>query len=564
MYRQSRQTRLYFCVLAILCLVVCSDFQNAAAQTRRPLNQLQIYQNQHRDRHQQFVASLEKLAQFCDDKGFREPAAAIRQRIVPVNDSSLQLATLPTQIQPKIPTAVSADERYWRTQLRHQSADYAKDLYLMSRRLLKAGYPSYAYKLLLEVAQNDPDHRTARRLLGYERLGEEWVTPFAAQMLRKRYQWHDKFGWLPSSSVERYARGERYYKGWMSAAKEAELRRDFANAWQIRTDHYLVKTNHSLERGVELAKALEDFYRFFRQTFAGFFNTPKQLQKLFEGPVTGSGRAMVAKPYLVHYYRTRDEYNRKLIAKIPQVAITNGLYLTDDRTAYFFHNPDPEADAEATLFHEATHQMLYEAEPFSRRIAGKRNFWIIEGIACYMESFKRDQGNSSLGDPNYIRFNAARHRYLVDRYYVPLNEFTRMGMVEFQTDPNISKNYSQASGLSHFFMHYDGGKYREALTQHLLQIYSANPRRRAAVQSLAELTDVSFKELDQQYGEFLTSLQKSLDAARRQSEYRIPNTESTIRSKRPVDVDVVVDDLEFGILQIRQRRNLVESDAGHR
>ena len=518
MCRWSGQTRINCGVLAILCLVVVSAPPNSLAQTRRPLSRLQVYQDQHRDRHQKFVVSLEKLARFCDDKGFREAAAAIRQRIVPINNGSLQLATLPEKIQPKIPTDVSADERHWRTQLRYQAADYAKNLYLLSRRVLKAGYPSYAYKLLLEVAQNDPDHRAARRLLGYERLGTEWMTPFAAQMLRKRYRWHDKYGWLPSSHVERYERGERYNKGWMSAAKETELRRDFRNAWQIRTDHYLIKTTHSLERGVELAKALEHFHRFFRQTFAGFFNTPEQLQKLFEAPLTRSRRAKVTKPYSVNFYRTREEYNQRLVKKIPQIAITNGLYLTDDRTAHFFHNPDPEADAEATLFHEATHQTFYEAEPFPRRIADKRNFWIIEGIACYMESFQRDEGRFSLGDPSYIRFNAARHRYLVDRYYVPLGQFTRMGMIEFQSAPNISKNYSQASGLSHFFMHYDRGKYRDALIQHLLQIYDPNPRRRAAVQSLAELTEVSFKDLDEQYGEFLTSLQKSLDKARQQSE----------------------------------------------
>ena len=39
------------------------------------------------------------------------------------------------------------------------------------------------------------------------------------------------------------------------AGEEAEIRRDFRHAWEIRTEHFLVKTNHSLERGVEIARS---------------------------------------------------------------------------------------------------------------------------------------------------------------------------------------------------------------------------------------------------------------------------------------------------------------------
>ena len=116
------------------------------------------------------------------------------------------------------------------------------------------------------------------------RHGIRWVTPFASQQLRRRFVWHETFGWLPAAHVERYEMGQRYFKRrWVSADREAELRRDFRNAWEVRTDHYLVKTNHSLEEGVALARNLETFYGFLHSSFAGFFSTPDQIEKLFAG-----------------------------------------------------------------------------------------------------------------------------------------------------------------------------------------------------------------------------------------------------------------------------------------
>jgi hypothetical protein len=59
-------------------------------------------------------------------------------------------------------------------------------------------------------------------------------------------------------------------------------------------------------------------------------------------------------------------------------------------------------------------------------------------------------------------------------------------------------------------MQYDGGRYRDALVEHLSQLYSDNLRRASVVQSLSELTGVQAAELDQQYGEFLKSTEASL------------------------------------------------------
>lgn len=480
------------------------------AQGQRPRQSLGSLQKTHAELRAAYYARLDELLAFCREQQLSEGVAEITKYRLEPASTALHLVTLPSQVEPDIPPDVTGVEREWRAQLRYERKEYAKKLYLLSRRALHAGYPTYAYELVRETAVHDSDHPRARELLGYVQHGEQWVTPYARKMLQAGMVWHPRFGWLPKAHVERYERGERQVDGrWMSAEKEAEIRRDFDRGWEIRTDHYLIKTNYSLERGVELGLALEDFYAFFHQTFAGFFSEPEQLLRVFNGTAPSVNKA--ARPYLVHYYRSREEYIQRLEKLFPAIQKTNGIYLTNGRTAHFYY--DPAGNQEATLFHEATHQLFYESHSADRPIGQTAHFWIIEGIACYMESFRRGAQESTVGDPRYIRFAGARANYLEQNYYVPLKEFTAMGMQDFQASPYLVKNYTQSAGLAHFFMQYDHGRYREALVTHLAELYSSNPRKRESPQGLDELTGVSYDELDQQYGEFLRDLQQQLQSA---------------------------------------------------
>lgn len=476
----------------------------ASLQAAIPRSNLAQLQEKHRQHHAQFMANLEKLATDCEQKGLTEAAVTVRESIRPIDDVDHHRKTLPKDVQPEIPVSLPEQERFWRMQLRHLRNNYAQELYLLSRRVLYLGLPSYAYQLVRETAVHDPDHTQARKILGFVRYGTEWVTPFAAKMLREHNVWSDQYGWLPKSSLDRYLAGERMCNGrWMSATQEGEIRRDFRQAWEIRTDHYLVKTNYDLERGVELASSLEQFYTTFHEIFAGFFNTPEQMQRLFESSAGAPGK--LQRPYIVHFYRTKDEYVSRLQRQFPQIGSTNGFYQTDERIVHFFY--DPAINNEATLFHEATHQLFFESHLGRRQIAENAYFWIVEGIACYMESFQHDGQGVSLGDSTYIRFVGAHHNAINEKYYVPLREFSSMGSREFQTVPlpALAKNYTQAAGLAWFLMDADKGRYRQSLIEQLMDLYSANAHTRANARGLDELTGEDYEELDRQYLEFLAT-----------------------------------------------------------
>lgn len=468
----------------------------------RPRNPeaLRLLQSNYTDVHAAYFEKLRRLRGDSLDAGLTDLAESITPLMQPPDNTRIFVGSLPRQMQPDIPFDMPDAERNLRVELRRQRETYARELYALSRRALHNGYPGYAYDLVRELSIHDPDHELARGLLGYVKYRGEWVTPFAKSMLVKGLEWHDDFGWLPKNHVDRYVAGERYLDGkWISAEKEAVIRQDFDHAWVIQTDHYLIRTNYSLERGVELGRALEDFYVFFHQTFAGFFNDPEQLQQIFNGNARMNNRN--AKQYLVHYYRTKDEYISRLEPLFPAIRQTNGIYLTGDRTIHFYF--DPQGAPEDTLFHEATHQLFYESHVQNRPIADKANFWLIEGIACYMESFRRYDGEFSVGDPRHIRFAGARMNYLDKMYYVPMDELTALGSQEFQRAPHLVQNYTQAAGMAHFFMQYDNGRYRDALVTHLTELYSANARKREFPQSLEVLTDTPFLDLDQQYGEWM-------------------------------------------------------------
>ena len=199
------------------------------------------------------------------------------------------------------------------------------------------------------------------------------------------------------------------------------------------------------------------------------------------------------------YFANRGNYSQSLSQKIRGVENTVGLYSSAPKKAYFY--VDHSSEAEATMFHEATHQLFQETRPATLAPAEHCNFWVMEGIACYMESLRQESGYYVIGgfeEDNRLR--AATVHLIRDGSYVPLKDFTAMSANQFQSDPRLAMLYSQASGIMSFLVHHNGGEYRDALVAYLQAVYTGrdNPGL------LAQLTGKSFEELDKEYREFIT------------------------------------------------------------
>ena len=464
---------------------------------------LELLRKRHQDRHAEFALAMQELADFCAEQSFLTDAEQIRLRARPVSAGAFDLDELPSEVLPDLPPTLADAERQWRTKLRKLEDDYATDLYKLARDALTGlrKQPSFAFQLMREVAFHNPDHEHARRALGFVRDKNTWTTPFERKMKVQKNVNHPQFGWLPERYVSRYDNGERYFNGdWMSVEREASIRTNFRYAWEVQSEHFHIFTNHSLEKGVEISRALEEFHRFFIREFAAFFNTPQQMQRLFEGGL--SSRRVTPRLFRVYYYKEQEEFVRNLERRQPNAVYSNGIYMPNDRVAYFFHQDDTGTNYE-TMFHEVTHQLLGESTSQVIDAGRGAHFWLVEGIACYMESLQHEEdGQLRVGDPHHARNFWARHEVVENEFYVRMSDFTGLGMEDFQNPANIEilrKYYAQATGMTHFFLHFQEGAYRDAFLVHLAQLYHPSPRVRHRPQSLPILTGVPYATLDEQY-----------------------------------------------------------------
>jgi hypothetical protein len=398
----------------------------------------------------------------------------------------------------EVPTGASADQQHWATEFRALRETAGKFLVVLARQAVEEKQYSLAMRLLHAAVREDPNQLEARTALGYERIGDQWLTPYAKAMHERGLVWNDRFGWLAAADLPRYEAGERKVGlKWMSAADDAARRKAILAGWEIRTDHYRVTTNRSLEAGVALAMQLERMYQLWRQLFVEYYASPDDLQKLLAGKAS---EPSPARPHDVYLYRDKADYVRDLQAAQPQIEKTIGIYFDNRRRAYFFVG---EENYEGNVYHEATHQLFQETRRVPRNIGLHDNFWIVEGIAVYFESLAPQSalGYCTLGGLEAGRVPAARQRMLTDGYYVPFERLTSLGTAAIQQDRNIAKLYSQAAGQTAFLMQGRGGKYRSALLRYISDVYT----NRAEPGTLFKLTGASGPELDRQYQAFLQS-----------------------------------------------------------
>jgi len=484
--------------LAVAVMLTTVAFGQSSRQERT----YALLKERYEKAYQDFAAQMQTLAAGCEQLSFLSDAERIRQHARPVESGAYDIDNLPDEVLPEIPPTLPDAERGWRVQLQKLQADYAMELYKLSRDALRT-HPSLAFTIVREVAFRDPNHEQARKLLGYVRDGDRWTTPYVLRQERRGYVDHPQFGWINDRYVDRYENGERLYNGkWISQEQEAAFRRNFQNAWEVESEHFFVRTNHSLEKGVDITRQLEIFHRYFVREFAAMFNTPQQMRKLFNVSTRSDKLDVI-------FFKNREEFIAALKQRQPGIEIANGLYMPSDRCAYFFF--DENVNNTETMFHEVTHQILSESSSAHINDLGKdANFWLVEGIACYMESAYIEDGKVLVGDPTHERIHGAKHYLIQDNFYVPLSQLTAMGQQAFQGAKDIAtlqRLYAQSTAMAHFFLHYEDGIYRDDFIQHMAAVYSPSANVRKQAPSIESLTGVPFPTLDQQYRSYVTHLE---------------------------------------------------------
>jgi hypothetical protein len=364
---------------------------------------------------------------------------------------------------------------------------YAEKLFSLAKRAADDGQLSLAFEWATEAVRENPDHADARRVLGYEKHDGQWLTPYAKRMVTAGKHWDPQAGWIAKDD----------------AAKD---RNPGKNGWQVRTDNFLVTSNDSLAAAADLAARLERLYQVWRQLFAGFSFTDREVRELFSGERAPRERH---RPFRVNYHRDKEDYVAALKRRQPRIAETLGIYFDDDREAHFFAAADSAGTDQntPTLHHEAVHQLFQETRPATRHVGATGNFWIIEGIATYFETLREHRDAVAglyytIGESSAGRLPAAKRRRLSEAYYVPLDELNELSKDDLQRYPDLVKLYSQSAGLAALLMDGEEGRYREPLVAYLTAVYAGRDDKK----SLSEATGTTNSELDAAYRRYLESL----------------------------------------------------------
>jgi hypothetical protein len=392
-----------------------------------------------------------------------------------------------------------SSEHLWTdfVQLRQQRAFYfferAKDEIQKQRRIpVRDDMQSSnnSIRLLVRVLRENPDHKMSRRALGYVKHRDQWVWPNVARQLTQKKEYSPEEGWLRNGkkTIQSSPQTSSLLTGRLSAQTSDTTQQLF------HSDHWHIRSTAGAPHTAALAKQLELTRFIWRQVFGGFVLTPVELSRR----IVGQARPRPTSLFKVVLLANREEYIDSLQSLEPDIGKTLGIYWTPTQTAWFFSSQDLDS---RTVEHEATHQLFAESWPTSPSAGSKHGMWALEAAACYMESLQKTDFGFTVGGRQSGRVPAARERLLDDNFFLPLRQLSKLGRSALQNEPELPKIYSQLSGLADFFMNGEGGRYRNAFIEYLVQLY----RGTAEQETLWKLCRRSPEELDTEYKRYLSS-----------------------------------------------------------
>jgi len=418
-----------------------------------------------------------------------------------------------------VAAAQASDASPWRAELKKIQSRSAADLYELAQRSAKCEPPRFglASQCLRAVVDRQPDHREARRLLGYVPHQGGWATPFAVDNLRKGNVSHPVFGWVPSDWVPHLDNGElpapptsrgQKRTRWLPDEAADRLRAQWDPPWKISTEHFEIQTDVTLAETIRFGRRLEAFHDLFMTLMADILVEKLPLARRFKDPsMTGEPPS---KLHLVRYFASRDEYIDHLTPKYGQKIAGGSLGFYDPpkpgpngrAPAYSFRDPNGQIPVMATLYHEVSHQLLFETAGLNAYNKNVGNYWVFEGLGTYFETVSpQADGSLEVGGFVGVRIEEAIKSLVGKGQAIPLDDFVALGEDAFMRDDGIFLRYQQAMALAVFLMQWHDTRYRDPFLDYVRDAYRG--RMKGAARKLDDRLGQSYATLDAQFLEFL-------------------------------------------------------------
>jgi hypothetical protein len=474
------------------------------------------------------VSELKQLADELDRAKNTLAAREVRARLGPPS-----LANGPTRFVPfpeVVPpgTSIEGVDRSsasppgpWRAKLALIWSHAGNDLFRLAERAASSAPPRFALAsaLLRETLKRQPDHREARRLLGYVPHEGGWSKVFAVRQRRQGFVNHPIFGWVPSDWAAHLDRGElpaptsRVQKltRWLPAAEADRLRSGWDPPWRISTEHFEIQTDVPLAEAISFGRRLEAFHDLFTALLADILGENLPLVRRFRDPkMTGEPEY---KPHIVYYFASKDEYVDYFRNKPEGPDLVRSLgYYNPPRTggrrapAYFFRDPNGQLPVTANLYHEVSHQLLFETAGPNAYTRNVGNYWVFEGLGTYFETVSpQPDGSLEVGGLVGRRMEEAIHALVDQGRVVPLAKFVALDKNDFERDdPRIYLYYQQAMALTAFLMQWHSGAYRDAFLDYVHDAYRGRIKQRTG-RKLDDRLGQPYGTLEAQFIGFLKS-----------------------------------------------------------
>ncbi|AMV37470.1 DUF1570 domain-containing protein [Planctomyces sp. SH-PL62] len=462
--------------------------------------------------------ALQSLADRLTKQGETKGAAEVRKLSPPTPEGpATRLVPLPDVVEPRSGLAsVAASGTDWGQDLEAIRKTAGESFFELATKAASAE-PSHMARAgiaLRETLARLPDHAEARRLLGYVPHDGGWAKPFAVRQLKDGNVAHPTYGWVPEDWVVHLELGELpapAVRGkpttWLPAAEADRLRSTWRTPWQINTEHFEIRADVPLAEAIQFGRRLEAFHDLFFALMADVVGDELPLARRFKSPSLAPDASY--RPHQVVYYADRDEYHERMRPVAGEQVASESLGYYDPRgpgrgsrrPAYFFRDVDGQLPVEATLYHEVSHQLLFESAGPNAYLNNSGDYWVFEGLGTYFETVTPTKdGALEVGGLVGPRLEAALHS-LGARKFQRLGDFLRQDQAAFNRDERIYVNYQQAMALTLFLMQAERGAYREPFLDYVRDAYRGRIKRGSG-RSLEDRLGTPVDEIERRFRAF--------------------------------------------------------------
>jgi hypothetical protein len=290
----------------------------------------------------------------------------------------------------------------------------------------------------------------------------QWIHPDEKPYVDKglvRY----KQRWVSAAEKAMLERGLARFEGkWLPREEVEALRRQWANAWEVSTKRFLVRSNTSEEEAYEMLHLLDDAVNDFKHLLA----TPK---------------AEPSKPMVVYVFREAASYEEWCRSKDAHVYLAQpDFYDTKENILALCRRDLPLTVFQPWAVGAAFSQFVWTC--FDTKFPE----WFEYGIRCYYQGSRVKDGKLEAGSvykamlPDFQNaISTGRHLKL--RQVVGLSAATVAGSATFQLFQ------AEAWSLIHFFRHEKEGKWRKPFEKLVDQYLKADFSQHADVGVINEL-----------------------------------------------------------------------------